>query len=106
MFDPQFFKTVHPPRTTIQDYVEEQLRAELEREESFCREYAPPLIACGYRWDEIELQIERKWMHPSMDVLHIGVPTHKRLSPEVLFLRRLWRKFFPYKMPEGWIKNA
>lgn len=85
--------------TALDLFVEASMRAEMQRQEEFLRTNALPLIAQGYRFNEISLGIERKWKHPSEDVLSIRIL--KQLSPKQLARRRAWRKIFPYKIPQA-----
>lgn len=86
-----------PKYTYIDRFVQQAMKAEMQREEEFVRAYGLPLIAMGYRFKEISICRERMHRHPSEDVLSIQII--RKRSPFILMLRRQWRKVFPYKIP-------
>lgn len=81
---------------SIDGYVLNAMIRMAEREECFVRETSAPLIAKGYRIKELVLvrEVGTLGIRPGYEPLslEIGVP-HSFIT---LFLRRLWRVFFPY----------
>jgi hypothetical protein len=85
---------------SIDKFVNDAVQAENLREEEFLRTHAPIFINQGYRLKELSLHRNRRLaMKPEMDSLYL-LPT-RPVDPAILELRKLWRNWFPYKMPKA-----
>lgn len=83
----------------LDDYMNAKLCDILAKREREVRDSARPLIAKGYRVEELEQQlITREYDAPDGDIWKfLGVHVKKYVSPVRLFARRQWRKKVPYK---------
>lgn len=86
--------------TELSRLTNEILRGQSCEEETWLRKTSIPLIQEGYRIDELVFIIrsDRFW--------HSGAPVRallprKEVSPLVLMIRKEWRKWFPYRLPNG-----
>jgi hypothetical protein len=81
-----------PP--ALSNFLSAQMRRRLQREEELVKLYALPLLKKGYRFGELVQHKQRNGATGGYDLLSVGVgkPRH-RLT---LWLRRKWRRWFPY----------
>lgn len=74
------------------------MRERLVNEDRMLRAMAIPYIAKGYRIEELHMLIhEHRFLTPTKDYFGLEPRIHHPKS--VLFLRRCWRRFFPYRIP-------
>lgn len=76
------------------------LRGKMAEEENWLRKFSIPLIDEGYRIEELVyiIRSDRFW--------HEGRPVRallpsKDINPLKLLIRRAWRRYFPYRLPNG-----
>lgn len=76
------------------------LRGELAEEENWLRKSSIPLIDEGYRVGELVyiIRTDRFW-HAGRPIR--GLLPSKDVHPLILMARRKWRKWFPYRLPNG-----
>lgn len=80
------------------------LQSEMAEEENWIRKFSIPLIDEGYRIEELVyiLRSDRLWR--AGRPIRALLPS-KDINPLKLLIRRAWRRFIPYRLPNGQLFN-
>lgn len=76
------------------------LRGKMAEEENWLRKFSIPLIDEGYRIEELVyiIRSDRFWREERP--IRALLPS-KDINPLKLLIRRAWRRYFPYRLPNG-----
>lgn len=86
--------------TSLQNLTRKILEEENVEMENWLRRVSIPLIDEGYRFGELELIISSNRYWRQDRPLRILLP-RKDVNPLLLMIRRVWRRYFPYRLPDG-----
>lgn len=89
-----------PEHATIDERIHLAMMANAAQDEEYLRRHTPMFFAQGYRTEELVLHRKRMLgVYPDRDLLCLMPRRH--VSPLMLRLRMIWRRWFPYKVPKS-----